>query len=137
MSDTSSSVQISDAIREKLDKKLKRFPEEVKTEVIAYMEGDSTRFMHLLNQIMIRFAEKPSLLENPTPELKLNEEVGIDSLSVVELSLLVELIFNVSSDEFIEALSESEESITYGDVLKLCRTHKVPGSVEACAQLGI
>jgi acyl carrier protein len=139
MPETTSSTDspITDAKREKLDKKLKRFSEESRTMIYQYMEGQSDLFLPTINQILAKFAEKPSMLENPNPAMKLEGDEGIDSLSVVELSILVELIFNVTSDEFIEALSEAEESVSYGDVLKLCALRKVPGAAEACAKFGI
>ncbi len=122
---------------QKFDRYLRYFSSEAGEEIQSYMAGDQRLFIPVLNHVLARYAEKPSLLEQPTPELKLNEQVGIDSLTLVELSLLAEAVFNVASPELVTALAESETSPTYGDLLAFFRQNAVPGAPEACEQFGI
>lgn len=49
----------------------------------------------LVNEIL----KEKSFCENITPELKLNEDLGLDSLNMVELMVELEERFNIEIDE--------------------------------------
>lgn len=50
---------------------------------------------NLVNEIL----KEKSFCENITPELKLNEDLGLDSLNMVELMVELEERFNIEIDE--------------------------------------
>jgi 3-hydroxyacyl-[acyl-carrier-protein] dehydratase len=93
---------------------LKRCPDGTFEAAVAYREsGDATWIPEIVNGIIERFLEpqaKP-LLHSGNEELRLFEDLGVDSLTMMEIVILVEETLNISFDN-----SELRELRTLSDI---------------------
>jgi len=104
---------------QKLKESLKRCPEGTFESAIQYREtGDPTRVPIIVNGIIERFLEpeaKP-LLHMGDRSVRLFEDLGIDSLTMMEIVILVEETLNVSFDNNeLRDLRTLEDIQTYMD----------------------
>ncbi len=98
----------------KLKESLKRCPDGTFEAAVAYREGgDATWIPEIVNGIIERFLEpqaKP-LLHSGNEELRLFEDLGVDSLTMMEIVILVEETLNISFDN-----NELRELRTLADI---------------------
>lgn len=98
----------------KLKDSLKRCPDGTFEAAVAYREsGDATWIPEIVNGIIERFLEpqaKP-LLHSGNEDLRLFEDLGVDSLTMMEIVILVEETLNISFDN-----NELRELRTLADI---------------------
>ena len=105
--------EASDADRQ-LQELLKRCSPATYVAALAYRRtGRSEHLVPLINGIIARYLEPDlrSRLHDPAPELRLVEDLGLDSLTMLEIVLLVEEVLVISIDA-----EELRHFRTIGDV---------------------
>lgn len=99
---------------QELRESLKRCPEEAIEAAVTFRKtGDTSLIPTIVLGIIARFLDDDLLpkLQSGDPSIKIQQDLGIDSLTMVEVVMMVEEAINIKVDN-----SELRELVTLGDI---------------------